>query len=130
MADRFSGYFEHNLDPKGRITIPAKYRQQLGTMVAMMRGRGCVELYSKSEWDRIYDKYESVEREDGQAYDNMRKLLLTSVEDNEMDKQGRILMPISMRQFAHLDKEIVLAGAGRHVEVWNRDDFFKFIEDT
>ena len=130
MADRYAGYFEHNLDPKGRITIPAKYRQQLGTVVAMMRGKNCVELYSSSEWQQVYEKYNGIEREDGEAYDRMRKLLSTSVEDNEMDKQGRILMPPQMRSFAHLDKEIVISGAGRHLEVWNRDEFFRFIEDT
>jgi MraZ protein len=131
VADRYSGYYEHSLDPKGRITIPSKFRDQLGKTIAMMRGKGgCIELYSLQEWNAVYEKFEKIDEDDGEAYDRMRKLLATSVDDNEMDKQGRLLMPTSMRQFAKLEKDVVISGAGRHVEVWNRDDFFRFIEES
>ena len=65
-----------------------------------------------------------------EAYDQMRKLLATSVDDNEMDRQGRLLLPTSMRKYAHLEKDVVISGAGRHVEIWNRDEFFRFIEES
>ena len=60
----------------------------------------------------------------------MRRLLATSMDDNETDKQGRLLMPTNMRKFANLEKDVIISGAGRHVEVWNRDDFFRFIEEN
>ena len=131
VADRYSGYYEHSLDPKGRITIPSKFREQLGKTIAMMRGRNnCICLYSLSEWNAVYEKFEKIEESDGEAYDQMRKLLATSVDDNEMDRQGRLLIPTTMRQYAGLGKDVVVSGAGRHVEVWNRDAFFRFIEET
>ena len=128
MADRFSGYYEHNLDPKGRITIPSRFREQLGKTVYMMRGKNCVEIYSRAEWNVVCEKFEKIEPDDEAAYDRMRRLRVTSMEDNEVDKQGRVLMPTSMRKFGGLEKDIIIAGAGRHVEVWNRDAFFEFIE--
>ena len=131
MADRYSGYYEHSLDPKGRITIPSKFREQLGKTIAMMRGRNnCICLYSLSEWNAVYEKFEKIEESDGEAYDQMRKLLATSVDDNEMDRQGRLLIPTTMRQYAALEKDVVVSGAGRHVGVWDRGAFFRFIEET
>ena len=59
MADRYSGYYEHSLDPKGRITIPSKFRDQLGKTIAMMRGKGgCVRLYSQREWEAVCEKFD------------------------------------------------------------------------
>ena len=131
MADRYSGYYEHSLDPKGRITIPSKFRDQLGKTIAMMRGKGgCIELYSLTEWNAVYEKFEKIDENDEEAYNRMRKLLATSVDDNEMDRQGRLLVPTTLRAYAKLEKDVVISGAGRHVEVWNRDDFFHFIEET
>ena len=132
MADRYSGYYEHSLDPKGRITIPSKFRDQLGKTVAMMRGRGgCVRLYSQREWEAVCEKFDLIDEDtDPQGFDRMRRLLATSMDDNETDKQGRLLMPTNMRQFAKLEKDVIISGAGRYVEVWNRDDFFRFIEES
>ena len=123
MADRYSGYYEHSLDPKGRITIPSKFRDQLGKTIA-------IELYSLTEWNAVYEKFEKIDENDEEAYNRMRKLLATSVDDNEMDRQGRLLVPTTLRAYAKLEKDVVISGAGRHVEVWNRDDFFRFIEET
>ncbi len=131
MADRFSGFYEHTLDPKGRITIPSKFRDQLGVKIAIMRGKDhCLKLYSLSEWNKVYEKYENVDEDaDPDLYRKMRRLLATSVDDNEMDKQGRLLVPPSLRAFAGLDKEVVVSGAGRHVEVWDKDSFYRFIDE-
>ena len=131
MADRFSGYYEHTLDPKGRITIPSKFRDQLGVKIAIMRGKDrCLKLYSLSEWNKVYEKYESVdEDEDPALFRKMRKLLATSEDDNEMDKQGRLLVPPALRSYAGLDKEVVVSGAGRHVEVWDKESFYRFIDE-
>lgn len=131
MADRYSGYYEHTLDAKGRITIPSKFRDQLGIKIAIMRGRGgCLELYSLAEWNLVMEKYKDVDPdEDIKAYNRMRKLLFTSSDDNEMDKQGRLLVPPALRKHAKLEKEIVVSGAGRHVEVWDKEAFFAFIDE-
>lgn len=131
MADRYSGYYEHTLDPKGRITIPSKFRDQLGLKIAIMRGRGgCLKLYSLSEWNEVYRKFEEVDEDtDIKAYNRMRRLLATSVDDNELDKQGRLLIPPALRAFASLDKDVMVSGAGRHVEVWDKEAFLRFIND-
>lgn len=131
MADRFSGFYEHSLDPKGRVIIPAKFRGQLGSSIAIMRGTDkCIKLYSLNEWNSLYQKYESYdEDENPEGYRKMRRLLATSVEDNVPDKQGRLLIPPQLREYAGLDRDIVISGMGRHVEIWERSRFFEFIGD-
>ena len=69
------------------------------------------------------------EDEDPALYRKMRKLLATSVDDNEMDKQGRLLVPPALRSYAGLDKEVVVSGTGRHVEVWDKESFYRFIDE-
>lgn len=131
MADRFSGFYEHSLDPKGRVIIPSKYRDQLGSSIAIMRGNErCLKVYSLNEWNSLYQKYESLDEDDSpESYLKMRRLLATSVDNNVPDKQGRLLIPPQLREYARLDKEIVVCGMGRHVEIWDRDRFLTFIGD-
>ena len=128
MADRYSGHSEHTLDAKGRVIIPAKFRDQLGARIAIMRGDRCIELYSQNEWNAVYQKYEDVDKDsDKKAYDRMRRLLFTSEENNTADKQGRLLVPGHLREYAKLDKDVIVSGAGRHVEVWDKQAFYEFI---
>lgn len=77
MADRFSGYYEHTLDPKGRITIPSKFRDQLGVKIAIMRGKDrCLKLYSLSGWEQGIRKVRERGRGRGSAlYRKMQQLL-------------------------------------------------------
>ncbi len=129
MAERFSYHYEHTLDPKGRITIPSKFRDQLGNAITMTRGAGpCIRLLPPGEWARISTKYDAVdEDENPELYDKMRKLMFTSMTDNLPDKQGRLLLHPSMREYAGLDKEVIIAGANRHVEIWDKDRYFAFL---
>ena len=125
MADRYSGYYEHSLDPKGRITIPSKFRDQLGKTIAMMRGKGgCIELYSLTEWNAVYEKFEKIDENDEEAYNRMRKLLATSVDDNEMDRQGRLLVPTTLRAYAKLEKDVVISG-GENLYPVQIEDFLR-----
>ncbi len=129
VADRFSYHYEHTLDSKGRITIPAKFREQLGNSISMMRGPGpCIRLLSVNEWNRVTAKYAEVdEDENPELFDKMRKLISTSMDENIPDKQGRLLIHPMLREHAKLDKDVVVAGMGRHVELWDKDRYFAFI---
>lgn len=110
---------------------PFQIPRQLGKTIAMMRGKGgCIELYSLTEWNAVYEKFEKIDENDEEAYNRMRKLLATSVDDNEMDRQGRLLVPTTLRATPSWKRTWSSPAQARHVEVWNRDDFFRFIEET
>ena len=130
VADRFSYYYKHTLDAKGRLFLPAKFRNQLGDTIAMMRGNGpCIRLYSMSEWQKLNDKYANVdEDETPELFDKMRKLISTSMDDIAPDKQSRILLHPTFRAYAKLDKDVIVAGMGRHVEIWDKKRYYEFAE--
>jgi MraZ protein len=110
------------------VIIPSKYREQLGAQIAIMRGVDCIELYSQGEWNAVYEKYENFDKDgDRKAFDRMRRLLFTSEDSNVPDKQGRLLIPQHLREWAKLSKDVVISGAGRHVEIWDKDAFYAFI---
>ena len=127
---QLSGSAEYTLDPKGRVIIPVKYREALGSPITIMRGDGCVRLCSQEVWEKALNKYDAVDEDDNpKLYKKMRKKLATSVDGNMPDKQGRLLIPPSLRSFAKLDKEIVVSGAGNYVEVWDREAFYEFVDE-
>ena len=105
VADRYSGYYEHSLDPKGRITIPSKFREQLGKTIAMMRGRNnCICLYSLSEWNAVYEKFEKIEESDevsmtpvdmSPALPRMRMIVLKMMVITESNMPGAMVMSMS-----------------------------------
>lgn len=130
MADRFSYHYRHTIDPKGRIIIPSKFREQLGNPVTMMRGSGpCIKLLSRTEWNRVTEKFAQVdEDENPELYDKMRRLVSTSIDDIVPDKQSRLLIDPQMRKYAKLDKDVVVAGMGRHVEIWDKELYFAFAQ--
>lgn len=132
MADRYSGSVEHTIDAKGRIMIPARFRDQLGNdiTIAYMPDHGdlCLRLYSRTEWNNIFTKYENVDEDvDRELFNHMRKLMMSSEENNVPDKQGRLNIPPMLRERVQLEKEIVICGAGRHVEVWSKENYLKFL---
>ena len=111
------GRFEHNIDAKGRIFIPVKLREKLGsTFIAAAVLDRCVSLYSTEEWESLLEKLAS-----GPMAET-RKLLrrvTESAEDVTLDAQGRILLNKSLIAHAGLEKPALIIGAGRRAEIWN-----------
>lgn len=122
----FCGQFEHAVDSKGRLIIPARIREALsdGFQERCVVTRGiepCIALYPKDEWDSLVRKLRaSLPRMSGKGRWFLRKVFGMATEC-ELDKQGRILIPQHLREFAGIEKEVVVIGVLDHVEIWSKD---------
>lgn len=116
-----TGEFNHSIDAKGRLIIPSKLRESLGEHFMITKGMdGCLFLYPDNEWKAFEEKLNTLPLTNKKARDFKRFFVGSSV-DGELDKQGRVLLPSSLRIYAGLEKEVVLAGVLDKVEIWNRD---------
>lgn len=119
MIIMFMGQYEHSIDAKGRIIIPAKYREDLGESFVVTRGLdGCLFLYPQTEWQIFVDKLKDLP-----SNQNTRKIqrqFLSKAMEVTLDKQGRILIPSMLRESAALDKEVVFVGMMNRIEVWDK----------
>ena len=117
----FTGEYHHNLDAKGRLIIPAKFRDQLGMEFTVTRSLdGCLAMYAAKEWEILENKLNALPMTNEKAR-GLKRFLLGSANTCELDKQGRILIPPVLRDKANLDKDITLLGVGDHIEIWNAD---------
>ena len=115
----FMGQYEHSIDAKGRIIIPAKYREELGETFVVTAGLdGCLFLYSQEEWKEFVEKLQHLP-----SNQNTRKIqrrFLMKAMEVILDKQGRILIPAMLRKEAELEKEVVFVGMMNRIEVWDK----------
>ena len=119
----FMGEYSHNVDAKGRLIVPAKFREQLGDQFVVTKGvDGCLYVYSQEEWKRIEEKFREVNLTTKDARKFMR-FFFAGAAMCEVDKQGRILLPAKLRMEAHLEKDVVLAGVGSRVEIWDKNSW-------
>jgi MraZ protein len=116
----FLGEFGHSLDSKGRITIPAKFRDQLapGLVVTRSPMDRCLLLMPQSKWDEVAAKISALPLADHRSA-LLRRAIFSAAEDLKPDKQGRILMSQRLREYAQIDTELVIAGVNTFVELWN-----------
>lgn len=116
-----TGEFNHSIDSKGRLIIPSKLRDSLGERFVITKGMdGCLFLYPENEWEAFEDKLRTLPLTNKKARE-FKRFFLGSAVDGEIDKQGRILISTSLRTYANLDKEVVLAGVLDKVEIWSKD---------
>ena len=117
----FYGEYNHTIDAKGRLIIPAKYREVLGETFYVTKGLdGCLFVYDKNEWATFEEKLKSLPITSKDARKFVR-FFLAGATLAEVDKQGRILVPASLRKYAELEKEVMLLGVGNRVEIWNKE---------
>jgi MraZ protein len=116
----FLGEFAHNLDDKGRLTIPAKFRDQLtpGLVVTRNPSGSCLLVMPVDEWNRVAERVSALPLTD-QRSALLRRALFSAAEDLKPDKQGRILISHRLREFARIETEIVVAGMNTYLELWN-----------
>lgn len=125
----FIGEYEHSVDAKGRVIMPAKLREDIGEKFIITKGLdGCLFAYSKTEWNNFEEKLKTLPLTNKNARDFVRFFLSGAVEC-EIDKQGRFLIPNNLRTYATLEKEIIIIGVGTRVEIWNRDAWKKYSSD-
>lgn len=124
------GEYKHNLDIKGRIAIPAKFREKLGTGAIITRGLdNCLFVFAGKEWEAFVSKLIVLPLAQANSRAFVR-LMLAGATDAELDKQGRILIPDYLRKFANLKKEAIVAGLYSRMEIWNSDAWEKYKAKT
>ena len=115
------GEYEHSLDTKGRLILPAKIREDLGEKFIITKGLdGCLFGFSKNEWNNFEEKLKTLPLTNKNARDFVRFFLSGAIEC-EIDKQGRFLIAGNLREYAELEKEAVIIGVGTRIEIWNKD---------
>ncbi|MCI8428218.1 MAG: division/cell wall cluster transcriptional repressor MraZ [Lachnospira sp.] len=116
----FMGEYNHTIDAKGRFIIPAKFRETLGDKFIVTKGLdGCLFVYPKSEWSSFEEKLKVLPLTNKDAR-QFTRFFLAGAAACEVDKQGRILLPQVLRDFAQLEKEVVLIGVASRVEIWSK----------
>lgn len=114
-----SGSYEATLDAKNRIFIPAKVREKLGSDVVLVRGIDeCVTLYSAAEWESFASKLEALPMTQAR---HLKRFLYSSAVECTIDGQGRIIIPSLLRDYAKLEKCVIIVGTGTRAEIWSQD---------
>ena len=113
------GEFRHNMDVKGRVAIPAKFREKLTSGAIVTRGLdNCLFLFAEAEWKALAEKLVALPLAQANSRAFVR-LMLSGAMDVEFDTQGRILVPDYLRKYAGLGKEVVVAGLYNRIEIWD-----------
>jgi len=124
------GEYNHNMDSKGRIAIPAKFREKLGAGAIITRGLdNCLFVFGETEWESLVNKLMSLPLSQANSRAFVR-LMLSGARDAEFDAQGRILVPDYLRKYADLKKEIVVAGLYNRVEIWSKEKWEEYKRKT
>jgi len=120
----FRGRFEYTIDPKGRVNIPSRFREQLSDTgmesVVITNYSGCLYVYPAEEWERIEEKLASKVSSVNRKKNAFVRFFVGGAVEVSPDKQGRILIPPSLRSYAGLDKEVVILGMPNRFEIWDR----------
>jgi len=117
----FLGTYEPKLDEKGRIILPAKFRDELEAGVVITRGQErCLYVFSASEFESLHDRIRQAPVTSKQARDYLR-LFLSGATDEVPDKQHRVTIPAQLRAYAGLDRELTVIGAGNRAEIWDSE---------
>jgi MraZ protein len=126
----FIGEYQHTLDSKNRVIMPSKFREKLGDSFVMTKGLdNCLFIYSSKEWDIVEDKLKSLPMTNKDARAFVRYFFAGACEC-DLDKQGRILMPNHLKDYAKIDKDLVIIGVSTRIEIWSREEWNKFNSDA
>ena len=116
----FIGEYSHTIDTKGRLIVPSKFREQLGEEFVVTKGLdGCLFVYENTEWKSFEEKLHALPLTNANAR-KFSRFFLVGASACEVDKQGRILIPTALRDFAKLEKVVVLVGFRSRIVIWNK----------
>lgn len=116
------GEYMQNVDVKGRVNIPAKFRADLGQTFVIAKGIDCIAVYPSDEWKKFLEK---TSRENIK----MLRFFAAGSSECELDTQGRVVIPPNLREYLGLQKEIAVIGAFTYMEIWNRDKWKEYFQD-
>lgn len=126
----FIGEYQHNIDNKGRLAIPAKFRASLKQGAVVTRGLdNCLFLYTKDEWKKLASKLASlpIAKANTRAFS---RLMLAGAMDVDLDNQGRIILPDYLRKFAAAKKKVIIAGLYNRLEIWDEQKWQRYKSGT
>ena len=120
----FRGSFEHTVDTKGRVSVPSRFRELLaeryeGKLVLTMDFDKCIMVYPLEEWERVEEKIKSLPQSQKEVKDYTR-FVFSNATECELDKQGRILIPPSLREGARISKSVIVVGILNKMEIWDK----------
>ena len=114
------GEYRHTVDPKGRLFVPSKLREELGEVFYVTLGLdGCLSVYTEAGWQTITDKYNALPL----AKSRKMRFLFANAAKCEPDKQGRFLIPSKLREYAGLKQDVVFIGQAGHAEIWDSETY-------
>ncbi|PHS36457.1 MAG: cell division/cell wall cluster transcriptional repressor MraZ [Alkaliphilus sp.] len=119
----FIGEYNHSIDVKGRVSVPAKFRETLGSSFIITKGLdNCLFIYPQNEWAVLEKKLKQLPMTNKDARAFVR-FFFAGASECELDNQGRIRIPNNLREHAHLEKEAVIIGVATRIEVWSHDEW-------
>lgn len=121
------GEYRQNIDTKGRVNVPAKFRDDLGSSFVVSKGLdNCVYIYPKEEWHRFEQELRSAQATQRRM---LHRFFFSGASECEIDTQGRVVIPPNIREYAGLSKEIVVIGMSDKVEIWDREKWDSYMDD-
>jgi MraZ protein len=125
----FLGEFEHTIDDKGRVAVPARFREEIREGLVLTRGFDhCLQAFPRPVWQALSERISalSIGLEEVR---NLRRLIFSGAAEVELDRQGRILIPHNLRDYAGLREQVVIAGVNTHFELWSNDRWENVLND-
>lgn len=125
----FIGEYIHSIDIKGRLIIPAKFRKELGDVFYITKGMDhCLFVYPEEEWQMVGEKIGSLSlaRKEARA---IQRLFYSGAMEAQLDKQYRVLIQPNLREYAGIDKEVVLIGIANRIEIWDKERWNEYVND-
>ena len=117
----FFGEYEHTIDDKNRLTLPARFREALAGGVVLTRGLDeCLDVFARPDWDALVEARLTPLDPFSKEARELKRFFFSAASDAELDKQGRVLVPPALIASAKLDREVVVAGVYDHLEIWDR----------
>ena len=130
VGDMFTGEYQHNLDTKGRIIIPSKFRDELNTSFILTKGYdGCLSIYSLLQWEKIKEQIDLLPTSK-MAVRKYIRTLMSITSECSLDNQGRIQIPSYLAKPANLTKECVVVGVNDHIEIWDKKAWEEYFDDA
>lgn len=123
------GEYEHSIDTKGRLIMPSKLKEDIGEKFVVTKGLdGCLFVYSQTEWKIFEEKLRAfpLTNKDARA---LIRFFLAGAMECEIDKQGRFLIPSNLREFAGLEKEVIVIGVLNKIEIWSKNKWLQYSEE-
>ncbi len=126
----FMGEYQHSLDTKGRLIIPAKFREELGDGAVVTRGLdNCLFLFPQPEWKLLEEKLKTLPLTKSDARQFVR-FFFSGAAECDQDKQGRIMLPANLRTYSEIEKDVVVIGVSNRIEIWSQARWTAYMEQA